>query len=233
MMQELSLKGASCNTSSAFDDSQATFSWVKEMLEAPYPGKSFVFCHGHVYCFRSTDNLPRGYKHTILIRNPYRVFPSWKKALYKVRPDLAKEPFSNVPPPLMAEKYGYSELLDFAMYVKEDLKQPVIIIDADDLQANPKSILSQYFHLLGLEFKESILQWEEGDSITSTWIASRSFLQANKTEGGGFYDGALKSTGFRPPGEMPSRENIDPDLLPMIDYSMPFYEKLYVMRIRP
>ena len=232
-MQEISLKGASCNSSAAFDDRQATFAWVKDMLEAPYPGKSLVFCHAHVYCFRSNDNLPGGYKHTILIRNPYRVFPSWKKALYKVQPDLAKNPFSNVPAPFMAEKYGYSELLDFALHVKEDLKEPVIIIDADDLQANPKSILSQYFHHLGLEFKECILQWEEGDRIMSTWIASKAFLQENKKEEGGFYDAAMKSTGFQPPGEMPTREMIDPDLLPMIDFSMPFYKKLYSMRIRP
>ncbi|XP_072019425.1 uncharacterized protein [Amphiura filiformis] len=65
----------------AFDDSIATFKWVKQMLESPFPGKSFVFVHDQAYGLRSNyDNIPRGYKHTYLIRNPYRLFPSWKKA---------------------------------------------------------------------------------------------------------------------------------------------------------
>ncbi|XP_072018501.1 uncharacterized protein [Amphiura filiformis] len=218
----------------AFDESIATFKWVKQMLESPFPGKSFVFVHAQAFALRSNyDNIPRGYTHTFLIRNPYRVFPSWKKILVKLMPSFVDKPFTEMPKYAVPGRFGYGELYDLIVHVQENLGQTPIVIDADDLQANPLSILRQYCHFLGVEFKESMLRWEAGDEIVDTWVASKIIQQGTKMDGGGFYEDAFRSTEFHPPKELPSREQIDPDLLPLIDQCMPVYDKVYSMRIRP
>ncbi|XP_072019656.1 uncharacterized protein [Amphiura filiformis] len=231
----LSPESQAAKVALAFDESIATFQWGKQMLESPFPGKSFVFVHDQAYCLRSNyDNIPRGYKHTYLIRNPYRLFPSWKKAYVKLMPSFVDKPFTDMPKYLVPEMFGFGELYDLMVHIQENLGQSPIVIDADDLQANPSSVLRQYCHLLGVEFKESMLQWEAGDKIVDTWIASKTYLQWSKMEeGGGFYEDAFKSTEFHPPKELPSREQIDPDLLPVIHQCIPLYEKMYSIRIRP
>ncbi len=217
----------------AFDESVATFKWVKGMMESPFPGKSFVFVHDHAFCLRGYENIPRGYTHTFLIRNPYRLFPSWKKLKVNLMPSRIDKPFSDMPQYQVGQHFGYGELYDLMVHVRDELGQTPIIIDADDLQSNPSSILRQYLDLLGVKFSESLLHWEAGDEITDTWIASKNLLRGNKMEEGRFYEGALKSTEFRPPKQLPSRDQIDGDLLPVIDRCMPIYEKMHSMRIQP
>ncbi|XP_072050584.1 uncharacterized protein [Amphiura filiformis] len=217
-----------------YDDSIATFKWTKQMLESNFTGKSFVFVHDQAFCLRSNyDNIPRGYTHTFLIRNPYRLFPSWKTTMVKLMLSLIDKPFADMPKYLVPTKLYYGELYDLMVHVKEKLGQSPIVIDADDLQANPASVLRQYCHLLGLEYKESMLQWEVGNGITSTWIVAKVSLQGNTMEEGGYYEDAFKSTEFHPPRALPSREQIAPDFLPLIDQCMPIYEQMYSMRIRP
>ncbi|XP_072019424.1 uncharacterized protein [Amphiura filiformis] len=218
----------------AFDESIATFQWVKQMLESPFPGKSFVFVHDQAFGLRSNySNMPRGYTHTFLIRNPYRVFPSWKRFLVKIMPSFIDKPFADMPKYEVPAKFGYGELYDLMVHVQEKSDQSPIVIDADDLQANPASVFRQYCHLLGVEFKQTMLQWEAGDKIVDTWIASKKVLQGNKMEEGGYFEDAFKSTEFHLPRELLSREQIDIDLLPVIDQCKPLYEKMYSMRIRP
>ncbi|XP_072018502.1 uncharacterized protein [Amphiura filiformis] len=188
------------NVDLSFHESIATFKWVKQMLESPFPG---YFLHGRGWCLH-------------------------------IMPSFIDKPFTDLPKYLVPAKLGYGEVCDLMGHVKDKLVQSPIVIDADDLQANPASVLRQYCHLLGVEFKESMLQWEAGDKIVDTWIISKAQKQGNKMkEGGGFYEDAFKSTEFHPPKELPSREQIDPDLLPLIDQCMPLYEKMYSMRIRP
>ena len=41
-----------------------------------------------------------------------------------------------------------------------------IIIDADDLMANPREVLEEYCAFVGLEFNESMLDWSKDDAKT-------------------------------------------------------------------
>ncbi len=221
------------SVTTAYDDSIASFQWVKAMLESSFPKKNFVFVHDQCFCLRDYGDMPRGYTHTFLIRNPYKLFPSWKKVFIGLMPSYKDIPFTEIPVVFRGQKYGYGEMINLIAYVQEQLDQSPIIIDADDLQANPASILKQYCHLTGVKFNESMLQWKAGDEIVDTWIASKNILQGNKLQEGGYYDDAFKSTEFHPPKRMPSRDQIDSDLLPIIDQCMPLYEKMYSMRIQP
>ena len=223
----------------AFDSKVCTYQFVKDKLEADYPGKDLVFCKDMAYSLDAKyDRLPTGYRHTFLIRHPYRVFPSHKKVLAKVLAFIGMDKFRlcDLPPDLFSKMYGFQEQHELMLYVQENCTDPPIIIDADDLLANPSSILSQYFKLLGIEFKEEILEWPSGfnfDGVKS-WIGSREALVGNFLEGtGGFYDTALKSTRFHPPKKMPTREELNEDELVCADHSLPFYEKMYDLRLKP
>ncbi len=108
-----------------------------------------------------------------------------------------------------------------------------IIIDADDLLTNPASILRQYCELLGVPFNESMLEWPSGIEILKSWKGARELLLGNFHESGGYYDMAMKSTRFNLPREMPKREDLSDDILKCVDHSMPYYEKMYDMRLKP
>ncbi len=133
-------------------------------------------------------------------------------------------------------KYGFEEMYDLVEYMRNNGEPHPIIIDADDLQNHPGSILSQYLQDIGVtsDNMENLLQWEPGMAVMAKWKASRMFLLGNMTKDhGGFYDAAMKSTKFNPASDLPPRDELSDDILKCVDHSMPFYEKLYAMRIKP
>ncbi len=219
----------------AFNDAECTFQFVKDTLEAPYPDKKLVFCKDQGFGVHGKFNmLPKGYRHTFLIRSPHKIYPSWKRVVDNMMPPGAGPvQFDQMPEVLIPSKLGLGELYDLLQYVTEHIDPKPIVIDADDLQSNPSSIMSQYCQAIGIPFQESMLTWEEGDDITQDWIASRDTILGNKLQSGGYYDEALHSTCFKP--LKPKRENDDlpDDVKRCIEKTMPLYDKMYEMRLRP
>ncbi len=131
-----------------YDDSLSTYKWVRELLEADYAGKDMVLCKDHAYCFNGKyDLLPKGYKHTFIIRHPYKTLPS----LMKVTESICSVDFTQIeskdfPEPM---HQGYQKLYELVEYVKSTGEPHPIIIDADDLQKNPESIVKQYCQAVG------------------------------------------------------------------------------------
>ncbi|XP_072034584.1 uncharacterized protein [Amphiura filiformis] len=219
----------------SFDHRKCTYNWVKTELEAEYSNTKLVFCKDMAYSVHDKYNsIPDGYRHTFLIRHPHRVFLSWKKMLGKMIPqkfNLHELPASDFP-----AKYGFEELYDLVEYMRNNGEPDPIIIDADDLQNQPGSILSQYLQDVGVTSDniEDLLQWEPGTAVVTNWKASRMFMLGNMTKDhGGFYEAAMKSTKFNPTGDLPTRDELSDDILKCVDHSMPFYEKLHAMRIKP
>ncbi|XP_072018422.1 uncharacterized protein [Amphiura filiformis] len=214
-----------------YDDTICTYSWVKETLEANYSGKNFVICHDQAYCLGGRyEDLPRGYRHTFLIRHPHKLLPSWKKQLLKLMPSYSHRPFGDLP--MLPAKYGYGELYDLmeALRLSGDEENPVII-DADDLQKNPQSILRQYLHLLGIPFSQSLLEWDSGDEVMKSWIMSKRFYE--DVTSSGWFSVALESRTFGPPYDLPIRDQLDADILPLVEASKPYYSKMHSLRIKP
>ena len=223
----------------AFDGEKCSYDFVKGELEADYPGKDLIFCKDMAYGLDAKyDKLPAGYRHTVLIRNPYRQFPSYKKMfnglILKLTgdkefrlPDLTDEVFP--------KGYSVKELYELIVYFQEAGIEPdPIIIDADDLLENPSSILHQYCNLTGIPYTEDLLQWPSGKDAMKSWKGSWEFLLGTLLPNtGGYYNAALDSTCFHPPNAMPRREDLTEDILQCVDFSMPYYEKMYAMRLRP
>ena len=138
-----------------------------------------------------------------------------------------------IPEPGCPAKYGFEEHYDLYQHLISQGIKP-LVIDADDLQRHPESIMSQYCSAVGIPFTKELLKWPSGDDILKTWMAPDGLVQGNKLgDEGGFYDNALRSTCFAPPREAPSRESLREDVRYMADVSMPFYEKMYSNRIQP
>ena len=212
----------------AFNKMDCTFKWVKETLEAPFSAYKLVFCKDQAFGIHGRfDMLPKGYQHTFLIRDPYKLYPSWRNVIVNMVPAAFRQLDIFKP-----TKFGLGEMYDLVQHVTEKLNQTPVIIDADDLQNNPVSIMRQYCEAIGVPFKESMLTWEAGDSITKDWIACDTFIRGNKLESGGYYDEALKSTCFHPNKPLRNKE-LPEDVLACIDRVMPAYKKMYEMRLRP
>ncbi|XP_038066918.1 branched-chain-amino-acid aminotransferase-like protein 2 [Patiria miniata] len=217
--------------SAGFDASQCNAQWVKEQLEKAHVGKKFIFCKD--MAFTVTDQmefLPKGYRHLFLIRHPLKVFSSWKK-LFQGVAKMSPDEFSltDFPARIFPKGYGFREMHELFEYVKKQLGQEAIIIDADELLQDPKGILSALFNLIGLPFEEKILTWESGSAVTELWTIPRLLLQGNHL--GGYYQNALDSTCFLKPGALPDRSSVSPDILRLVDASMPYYETMHAQRL--
>ncbi len=94
----------------AFSVRQCTFKFLKDELEADYPDKELVFGKDMAYTLDGKyDMLPDGYRHTFLIRNPYRVFPSYKKLLGKLIENITGEKefrICDLKPPILAKHFN-------------------------------------------------------------------------------------------------------------------------------
>ncbi|XP_038069773.1 branched-chain-amino-acid aminotransferase-like protein 1 [Patiria miniata] len=217
--------------SAGFEASECNYQWVKEQLEKAHVEKKFIFCKDMAYAISDQmEFLPKGYRHLFLIRHPLKVFPSWKKMLQRMA-KLPPDEFSltDFPTRIFTKGHGFREIHELFEYVTKELGQEAIIIDADDLLQDPKGILSALFKLIGLPFEEKILHWEAGNAVTERWTIPRLLLRGDQL--GGFYKNALDSTCFLKPGALPDRSSVSPDILRVVDASMPLYEKMYAQRL--
>lgn len=148
------------------------------------------------------------FEHTFLIRDPARMLPSY---FHKW-------------PQLTFEETGYQQLYEFfERVVSKEGKIPPLI-DADDLVKAPASTVKAYCKSVGIPFIAEALSWEapkEKIKTTSWW------------DGGSWRDRASLTTGFS--------EQINPNYLSVNDSDrlkhlyelcLPYYEKLYVYRLR-
>ena len=217
----------------AFKDEICSYEWVKTTLEGPFPNKSVVFGKDFVHCMRGRyDMLPRGYKHAFLIRHPHKVFISLKTMLIKILKMNPDSSFNDIPL-VFRYPYSFQDLFELHQYIQDHEGYEAVVIDADDLQSHPRSILSQFCNLLGIPFSDSYLEWNNGDEYIKDWIVSEVTAKGNKLSRGGFFSGAFGSSRFDPPKPLPSRDEVPEDLLKIIDDNMQFYEKLYEKRLKP
>ncbi|XP_072045597.1 uncharacterized protein [Amphiura filiformis] len=220
-----------------WDDKYCTYEWAQKTLESDFPGKKLVFCKDLISgIYGKHDYLPKGYLHTFIIRNPLRVGLSLHTGVVAtfLQPGMTPDQVDITAVPIlnMCPGYGFGEMVELIEHLKKSgqMKGEPIIIDADDLQNHPESIISQYCVKTGIPYSKSLLSWEAGDGIVNrSWIISKGFLQANRLMH--YFDAAFASTEFKPAKELPS--TLPPDVIKYGKLCEPHYRKLYDMRIKP
>ena len=236
-----------------YDYSDKDFTWVTQQLEDNYPGKKLVFVKefgASIERNQLHDKIPKGFRHTFLIRSPRKTLVSMTKAMIRRKmsgsaPSLEKsESFDQI--------CFQQQLNELWKFVKaEGLEPHPIIIDADDLLDNPKEIIEAYCNEVGIPFTEDLLSWEAGDDcMTKLWMVSKqTLLTYHKME---VHDGTFASTGFKKPAADTTLEQVFGVIPPVvwealkgifdkavimekvqgiIDRELPYYEEMYAERL--
>ncbi|XP_072019567.1 uncharacterized protein [Amphiura filiformis] len=236
---------------SGYDASDKDFDWLKEQLEGDFPGKKMVFVKEMAASLvreSRYDKIPKGFRHTFLIRNPHKLMKSQLKVLVKSQKGGSDNMFKkNRDHPNRVRPLQY--LNELWKYVKaEGLESRPVIIDIDDLLENPKEMLEAYCKEVGIPFTEDLLTWPAGDDVmTKIWMVPKQTILTFRSIG--LHDATFASTGFQTKsstanGDSSSAEaeltkqvsTIVPPMWKstvsqMLDREMPYYEELHAERL--
>ncbi|XP_011665164.2 uncharacterized protein LOC105438707 [Strongylocentrotus purpuratus] len=184
--------------------------------------------------------LPKGFKHIFLIRHPLRVFNSLQKSVFGQLSALGmlkgesavEETFDlgrDYPFPNAGGGSVHKDLYDMWKYVKENLDAEFIVVDSDDLLANPAELLPKICRAAGLPYDESLLKWNGSSEVTESWMVPADDIVSKLVY---FYDRAIRSSEFLPASNMPSRDDVRPDVIRCTDQAMKYYDEMYEVRIK-
>ena len=138
-----------------------------------------------------------------LIRDPAEVITSYIK---KNDVDLA------------LEDLGFVQQAEIFNWVSQNTKQEAPVIDARDVQQNPKRMLEMLCRAIGVEFDEAMLSWppglRESDGVWATH----------------WYSEVARSTSFQP--YRPKNEAVPERMREVHERCRECYERLYACRLR-
>ena len=183
--------------------------------------------------YYQADKLPATtmaqFTHCFLMRRPEKVLRSfWRVAQEGAADKEGRSSSSSTY--FNPDEAGFHELDALVDVVTVQLGQPLILVDADDLLADPAGILKAWCHAVGLPWEANITSWKAG--MPETW-----------QKWPGWHDDAATSTGFAPRNKPPSAAETsankaattpdDPEeVTAAIVKAQPIYDRLYEKRLR-
>ncbi|XP_072041307.1 uncharacterized protein [Amphiura filiformis] len=204
-----------------------TYAYVKEEIESEAQGKELYFVKDMAYALGGEfGRLPEGYQHTFLMRHPAHVFESYNILMTE---KMGMPSLKSVLP----QGFAFKEIYDLYEYVTKELKQMSVIIDADDLKANPEGIMRSYCDATGISFSKSMLSWkpEVLPPHPSKWKASSINWLQNRMFG--LYKEALGSSEFKRSDSKPINiEALSGEVKECTEFSLPYYNKLFELRLK-
>ncbi len=146
-----------------------TYADAERVLLDSYPGKDIVFAKCLAYTLTGHfDTLLKDgmneFIHTFLIRDPAKAVAS------SFRKFSSPEAWSKV---RQNGDLGFYQLRDLYNYVKENISPNPVVVDADDLLANPEGMLRAYCKEVGIEFKEDMTRWESRSMNTNEFLEQK------------------------------------------------------------
>jgi hypothetical protein len=173
---------------------------VANALLGPIPGGAAVYYQKHM-THHMLENFDLGWMagctNVFLIRDPARVVASYTRK--RERPTLAD--------------LGFVRQAELFARESDRLGVPPPVIDADDVLADPRAMLSALCTALGLPFSERMLNWPPGRRPTDGAWAPH------------WYQAVEASTGFELPGPHSSVQSL------LTEEAWPYYQALYAHRI--
>ncbi|XP_041482327.1 uncharacterized protein LOC121429413 [Lytechinus variegatus] len=186
---------------------------------------------------KSRQYLPKGFKHVFLIREPHKLFTSYRKAMYQhltnvgIRSgDAADEEAFDIghDDPVMNANEFYSGITDLWLYVRDNLDPNPIVINTDDLLADPAGVLEKFCNLTGLPYSDSLLHWDASPDVIKNWIrVSDNIIKLANA----FFETAVLSSSFLPPKPAIPIDKLSPDVRKLAKVSMPHFEKINQFKI--
>ncbi|XP_071498662.1 uncharacterized protein [Diadema antillarum] len=202
-----------------------TYAYVRDLMEQDFPQGKLVFGKDvTIGIMGKFEYIPKNYRHSFLIRDPRKVFPSIQR-LSDAVPEAHR--FS------VNKEYGngYRELVELSRHIESTFGQKPVIIDADELLAEPERIMPMYCRAVGLQYDPKMLEWGQVDVTQLRWHCAETMAGY---EDMGIFTNALKNTRFNPHLSKKSFDETEwtPEIRECIDAAMPIYQELYKSRLQ-
>jgi len=167
-----------------------------------------------------TDHLWRGdfldgFEHSFLIRDPAKVLASLHRSWIKLGDE---EGFTR-------NEIGFDEQRVLFDLLSEKSGAAAVVIDSDDLLADPPAMVAKYCSAIGVPFIAEALSWEPGSRGEVLWYDSDDSI---------WHESLKNSDGLK----AQPRNHVDIADLParlraLYDGFLPHYQHLYAHRLRP
>jgi hypothetical protein len=197
-----------------------SFEEATQMVLADYPGKAAVFVKDFAFSIAGKYEAfkDKNYVHSFLIRNPKRVIMSYYK--------LMGDNLDNFKETRSRGEIGIFQLRDFYFFLKEHLNIDPVIIDADDLLANPEGMMELYCNKVGLTYKRGMTKWDSGSAWGPNWKDDIFFSDLR------WVDAAVESSGFKEPTPLPTvPDDLPTDFIECLEECLKPYNELYRLRM--
>jgi len=167
-----------------------------------------------------TDHLWQGdfldnFEHSFLIRDPAKVLASLQRSWIKLKDD---EGFTR-------NEIGFEEQRALFDLLCDKHDSMPVVIDSDDLLADPPAMVAKYCNAIGVPFIAEALTWEPGSRGEVLWYDGDDSI---------WHESLKNSAGLK----AQPRKHIDIDDLPprlqdLYHEFLPHYQHLYAHRLRP
>ncbi|XP_072021787.1 uncharacterized protein [Amphiura filiformis] len=197
-------------------------------------GKKLVFCKDISWGIDGLyEYIPDGFRHSFLIRHPYKVFESWDRVINPAHADdeSKRMKLSELPEFLLPSGFFYKEQYDLYQHVKEHYEPNPVIIDTDDLLADPGRVLKAYCQAVGIPYSDDLLQWQPGrECMDQQWMIAKEQIMAQNF--GNHHAETFTSTCFGKPTKVSDRDEIKMKKRQCSDVCMGYYEDMYANRLQ-
>ena len=204
-----------------FTDLDYSFEEATQIICSDYPGKSTIFIKEFMLAVagRFETFLDKKFTHSFLIRNPKRVNLSYYKRLNGTRdPGFFKEL-------CLRGDVGFSHIHNFYFLLKNRLGVDPVIIDADDLLANPEKMMEAYCKRVGLTYKQGMTKWEPGSGWDPNFQDQLLFISD-------WADEAIGSSGFKELTPLPTvPDDLPVEYVECMEECFKPYNELYSLRL--
>lgn len=187
---------------------EADWQRVADWLTGPLPEGKTLFYQKHM-TQHMLPHIGRDWldqlDHAFLIRDPLRVILSYNEIIGDAS----------------LEAIGLPQQVEIFERVIEKTGAIPPVVDSQDIQAAPESVLRQLCEKIEIEFTDKMLNWPPGPRATDgVW-------------GPHWYEKTYGSTWFRPVKPRPRPDHVPPPLAELAERAEPYYRKLWEHRITP
>nr|XP_054767460.1 uncharacterized protein LOC129274729 [Lytechinus pictus] len=187
------------------------------------------------------DYFPVGYRHTFLIRHPERMFPSFRKMIIdwglksNLIPEAAAEDMIKYfdftrDLPNATPGFPYDCQYNLWRHIKENYEEQPVVMDVDEMLANPGKMLPKFFEAAGMPWDEKYLRWDpspEG-ALDWHWVFK---MEMDKVSFGNIHKEAVTSSEFGPSKPLVPRDQMTPDIIKSVDGAIEYYNEMAATRI--
>ncbi|XP_072028015.1 uncharacterized protein [Amphiura filiformis] len=211
-----------------------SYSWIKDQLECiPPDNKNIVFCKDISAGLEGMhEYIPDSFRHSFLIRHPFKVFESWERVTnHGIEDELKRMKISEQPDFILPSGLFFKEQYELYQHVKEHYEPNPVIIDTDDLLADPGRLLKAYCQAVGIPYSDELLHWKPGrECLDQQWMVAKELILTQTLANP--HAETFASSCFGKSSKVPNQGELSDDVRHCSDVCMEYYEAMYANRLQ-